>query len=232
MFLEYNPLWDTHFGYRTKTDPYPESEIALHPELFLTGVMFGLSIAAPVGPIGVLCIRRTLVYGRLNGFLSGMGAASADAVYGSIAGFGLTLISSSLMRGQFWLHLLGGLFLVYLGLKTFFAQPGLEAAETNPTSDLAKAYATTFLLTLTNPMTILSFAAIFAGLDVTATAGDYPSAFKLVLGVFTGSALWWGLLSLGIGFLHNKVSPNSLQWINRISGTIITSFGILAFITI
>src|SRR6266566_8617346 len=132
---------------------------------FLRGVAIGFSIAAPVGPIGVLCIRRTLAEGRGCGFASGLGAATADAVYGCVAGFGLTSVSNLLVSQQTWLRLIGGLFLCYLGVKSFFARQARSAAASK-SGALTGAYASTFLLTLTNPMTILSFAAVFAGLGL------------------------------------------------------------------
>ncbi len=197
--------------------------------LFLKGLIIGLSIAAPVGPIGVLCIRRTLAEGRVSGFFSGLGAATADAVYGSIAGFGLTFISNFLINQQIWLRLIGGMFLCYLGVKTFLDKPAKEGVSINE-KNLIGVYASTFFLTLTNPMTILSFAAIFAGLGLASTGGNYISAGILVFGVFIGSALWWLILSLGTGFFRTKFNPNKLRWVNKISGIIILGFGMLALL--
>jgi threonine/homoserine/homoserine lactone efflux protein len=198
---------------------------------FLRGLIIGFSIAAPVGPIGVLCIRRTLANGRASGLISGLGAATADAIYGSIAGFGLTFISSLLIRQQGWLRLVGGTFLCYLGLKTFFARPAEQPALAKG-NDLLSAYASTFFLTLTNPMTILSFAAIFAGLGVGSASGNYFSAGILVLGVFIGSALWWLILSSGVGMIWKKFNSLGLRWINRISGIIITAFGLFVLLSL
>jgi len=198
---------------------------------FLRGLIIGFSIAAPVGPIGVLCIRRTLADGRASGLISGLGAATADAIYGSIAGFGLTFISSLLIRQQGWLRLVGGTFLCYLGLKTFFARPAEQPALAKG-NDLLSAYASTFFLTLTNPMTILSFAAIFAGLGVGSASGNYFSAGILVLGVFIGSALWWLILSSGVGMIWKKFNSLGLRWINRISGIIITAFGLFVLLSL
>jgi threonine/homoserine/homoserine lactone efflux protein len=195
--------------------------------LFLRGLVIGLSIAAPVGPIGVLCIRRTLTQGRSYGLVSGLGAATADAVYGCVAGFGLTLISSFLVDQQVWLRLIGGAFLCYLGVKTLLAKPAEEAARARGTG-LLGAYASTLFLTLTNPMTILSFAAIFAGLGVAETGGDYASAATLVLGVFAGSALWWLLLSGGVSLFRKKFTPQALVWGNRVSGLVVMGFGVFA----
>jgi threonine/homoserine/homoserine lactone efflux protein len=196
---------------------------------FLRGLAIGFSIAAPVGPIGVLCIRRTLAEGRTSGLASGLGAATADAIYGCIAGFGLTFISNTLISQQVWLHLIGGVFLCYLGLKTFQARPAEEVALTGANS-LVGDYASTFFLTLTNPLSIFAFAAIFAGLE--GASGNYVSAGALVLGVFIGSALWWLTLSTGVSLFRAKVTPHGLRWINRISGLIITGFGLLVLLSV
>ncbi len=200
---------------------------AMDLPFLVQGGIIGLSIAAPVGPIGVLCIRRTLAEGRLTGLVSGLGAATADAFYGSIAGFGLTAISGLLVSQQAWLRLVGGLFLCCLGVKTLLAQPAQQAAAVRGRG-LWQSYASTLFLTLTNPMTILSFAAIFAGLGLGGTRGDYASAVMLVLGVFLGSAAWWLLLSSGVGALRAKFPGASLLWVNRVSGVIILGFGVVA----
>ena len=193
----------------------------------LKGLLIGFSIAAPVGPIGVLCIRRTLAEGRISGLFSGLGAATADAVYGSIAGFGLTLVSSFLLDQQSWIRLIGGSFLLYLGIKTFGNQPAENVAETQNRGMLS-AYISTFFLTLTNPITILSFAAIFAGLGLGAAAGDYVSAGILILGVFLGSATWWIILSWGVSLFRQQFNQHAMRWVNRLSGLIILAFGITA----
>jgi len=198
-------------------------------DFLVKGGVIGFSIAAPVGPIGVLCIRRTLAEGRASGFVSGLGAASADAVYGCIAGFGLTFISSLLVGQQAWLRLVGGVFLFYFGIRTFLALPAQQAASFKGRG-FFKAYASIFFLTLTNPMTILSFAAIFAGLGLANSRGNYISAGLLVLGVFIGSALWWLLLSGGVGAYRNKFPASGLVWVNRISGVIIVGFGLFALV--
>jgi threonine/homoserine/homoserine lactone efflux protein len=198
---------------------------------FLRGLVIGFSIAAPVGPIGVLCIRRTIAEGRASGLVSGLGAATADALYGCVAGFGLTVISNLLIRQQHWIRLIGGVFLCYLGLKIFFAFPAKQEASVKG-GGLASAYASTFILTLTNPLTILSFAAIFAGLGIGSAQGNYLSAGVLVLGVFMGSALWWLILSTGVGLLGGKLNTGGLQWVNRISGLIILGFGVVALLSL
>lgn len=195
--------------------------------LFFRGLVIGFSIAAPVGPIGVLCIRRTLTDGRASGLVSGLGAATADGLYGCVAGFGLTFISGILIDQQMWLRLFGGLFLCYLGIRTLLSRPAEQEARAAGTG-LLGSYASTFLLTVTNPMTILSFAAIFAGLGLANTSGSYASALVLVLGVFLGSASWWLLLSGGVGLFRDKFNTKGLLWVNRISGVVIIIFGAIA----
>jgi threonine/homoserine/homoserine lactone efflux protein len=195
--------------------------------LFVRSLTIGLSIAAPVGPIGVLCIRRTLAHGRWTGVFSGMGAATADAVYGCIAAFGLTLVSDLLLSGADVLRLVGGVFLGYLGVRTLLARPAEEeaAVQESPRAGLAGAYASTFALTLTNPMTILAFVGIFAGLGADA-AGDYGGAVIMVLGVFAGSALWWLLLSGGVSLLRDRFDAHLMLWVNRLSGAVILIFAL------
>jgi threonine/homoserine/homoserine lactone efflux protein len=200
---------------------------------FIRGLLIGLSIAAAVGPMSILCIQRTLNKGQLYGFVSGLGIATADGVYGSIAAFGLTLITNFLLNGQIWIRLIGGLFLMYLGIKTMLSKPPERTAELDMKSNsYLGAYASTFFLTLTNPLTILSFAAIFAGIGVGSASKSLISASAVVLGVFAGSTLWWVLLTSIISLFRKKMNVQWLLWINRISGVIITLFGIAAFISL
>ena len=199
----------------------------INPDFFLRGLVIGFSIAAPVGPIGVLCIRRTLAEGRLYGLASGLGAATADALYGAVAGFGLTIVRDVLTGQQGWLRLIGGAFLLYLGVRTFLAKPAQESARAQGRG-LFGAYASTFVLTLTNPMTILAFAAIFAGLGLADSGGDFPAAAMLVLGVFGGSAAWWLTLSGAVSLVRARFDARAMQWVNRLSGAIIVAFGLTA----
>ena len=200
---------------------------------FLRGLLIGFSIAAPVGPIGVLCIRRTLADGRIYGFVSGLGAATADAAYGFVAGFGLTFVSSFLVSQGVWLRLIGGLFLLYLGIRTFITRPATIASTNGEgRAGLASAYLSTLALTLTNPATILSFAVVFAGLGLATGGGDYLAAILLVFGVFVGSALWWLLLSGGVRFLRGRFSVRGMWWVNRISGILIVGFGVVALLSL
>jgi threonine/homoserine/homoserine lactone efflux protein len=193
----------------------------------LRGILIGFSIAAPVGPIGVLCIRRTLAEGRMSGLVSGLGAATADALYGCVAGFGLTFISQFLISQQVLLRAVGGLFLCYLGVRTLLTRPASQAAPSRSGS-LFGSYASTFMLTITNPLTILSFAAVFSGLGLAGSGGNYGAAGLLVTGVFAGSACWWLLLSGTVSVLGSRFPDGGLLWVNRASGLLITGFGLWA----
>ncbi len=210
----------------------------MDPSLALRGLLLGFSIAAPVGPIGVLCIRRTLVDGWRFGLLSGLGAATADATYGAVAAFGLTAISTLLVSGQLWLRLIGGIFLCSLGLRTLLAKPAPSAAPDATVQSAAHArngliaYASTVGLTLTNPTTILSFAAIFAGLGIGSGSRSYLGAALLVLGVFAGSALWWLILSSTVAALRSRFRASAVGWVGRASGAVLLAFGLLALVSL
>jgi threonine/homoserine/homoserine lactone efflux protein len=194
--------------------------------MFLKGLTIGFSIAAPVGPIGLLCIRRSLVDGTLAGLMTGLGAATADAVYGCVAGFGLTALSSFLVNQRFWLSLFGGVFLCYLAWRIISTKPPAESLEPHRGGLLA-AFGSTFLLTLANPLTILSFAAVFAGFGLGGQgATDSAAAWRLVAGVFTGSALWWLLLSGGVSLVRARLGQTMLRGINWVSGAVILAFGL------
>ncbi len=198
---------------------------------FLRGILIGLAIAAPVGPINVLCIRRTLADGRAIGFISGLGAAVADGTYGGVAAFGLTAVSGVLVSGQTWMRVIGGGFLLYLGVRTFIAKPA-EPSEASRSTRLIGAFASTYVLTLTNPLTILFFAAIFAGLGIAASDGSYASAGSLTAGVFLGSTIWWVLLTTIVGSVRERFTPNVMVWVNRASGCLIGGFGVAAFVSL
>ena len=198
------------------------------------GLLMGFAIAAPVGPIGVLCIRRTLAEGWPTGFLTGLGAATADGFYGGVAAFGLTAISGVLVAEQGVIRVVGGVLLCYLGVRTLLAKPVIEAASASARRGrgLLGAYATTVGLTLTNPATIISFAAIFAGLGLAGAAnGAVAAPGLLTLGVLLGSACWWLLLSGGVSLLRSRLTTSSLRWVNRLSGAVLLGFGVAALVS-
>jgi threonine/homoserine/homoserine lactone efflux protein len=192
------------------------------------GFVLGFSIAAVFGPIGLLCLRRSLASGFAIGFVSGLGAATADATYAAIAGFGVAAIAALLVDQRVWLRLVGGVFLVYLGVQTIRAKPATRSA---PVASIglrvAGAYTSTLALTLSNPMTILSFGAIFAGLGLgSLVAGSAAEAVELVLGVFGGSAAWWLVLAGVATRLRARVTSPRLRVVNVASGVLILAFGV------
>ncbi len=192
----------------------------------LKGMLVGIIIAVPVGPVGVLCVRRTIFHGRLAGFVSGLGAASADAVFGIIAGFGLTFIADLLLGYQTWLRLGGAGFLLYIGIAALRADPLAGSRSQRDPEDLLADYASTFALTITNPITILAFLAIFAGIGFSGQEATLGRAAILVLGVWLGSLLWWAGLAFGAGMVRLTFERHHLLWISRGSGGILVISGV------
>jgi threonine/homoserine/homoserine lactone efflux protein len=199
----------------------------MEPSLFARGLVLGFTIAAAVGPISLLVIRRTLAHGRIYGLASGMGVALADATYGGVAAFGLTAITTMLVGAQAALGILGGAFLVYLAWRTMTARPK-EVATTADRPGLVGAFLSIFGLTMTNPMTIISFAAIFAGLGV--VGGGGADAALLTFGVFCGSALWWVILTAVVAIFRLRLTVDVLIWVNRVSGAVLLVFGVAAIV--
>jgi len=191
--------------------------------LLFKSIVLGLSIAAPVGPIGILCIRRSIVEGRSAGLVCGLGAATADAVYGALGGFALTSLSVWLVSGRVWMTAGGSAFLLYLGVKTF-----RSSAPTPAVGSATGAYFSTFLLTLANPLTILSFTAAFAGMG--AAAVGYSGVVTMLAGVFAGSALWWLMLTALAGAARGRLTPTVFATINRVSGLILLGFGLYTLV--
>jgi threonine/homoserine/homoserine lactone efflux protein len=192
----------------------------------LKGIAVGIVIAVPVGPVGVLCVRRTIFDGRLFGFLSGLGAASADTIFGIVAGFGLTVVSDALLDFQSWLRAAGGLFLVYIGLSALRKRIARRETPEKSAENLLSAYLSTFVLTITNPVTILAFLGIFAGVGFTGQEATLGRAAMLVAGVLLGSLIWWLGISLGAGLFRTSFGERHLTLLNRISGAILTLSGI------
>jgi len=197
----------------------------MDPSLFARGLILGFAIAIPVGPISLLTIRRTLAHGWTYGFASGLGVALADATYGGIAAFGLTAVTAILVGGRLVLGLVGGAVLIVLAWRTIRTPPGV-AAEPTDRPGLGAAFASIFGLTMTNPMTILSFAAVFAGLGVVGRGG--ADAAILTLGVFFGSAAWWLVLTTAVAALRARITTGLLAWLNRASGVLLLGFAAFA----
>jgi threonine/homoserine/homoserine lactone efflux protein len=195
----------------------------MDPTFLVRGLAIGFTIAAAVGPISLLTMRRTIAHGRGYGLASGLGVASADASYGAVAAFGLTAVTSILVGARTTLAFIGGVFLVWLALRTITARPASNAAVADDRPGLAAAFLSIYGLTMTNPMTILSFAGIFAGLGL-AGRGGFEAAL-LTAGVFLGSTLWWVALTTVVGRLRERITPRVLRWINRVSGSVLLVAG-------
>ena len=193
--------------------------------LFARGLALGFAIAAAIGPIGLLVIRRTLTEGGAVGIASGLGAATADATYAGVAAFGLTAAADLLVAERRPLGLAGGLVLVVLAMRMLRARPAV-AAQAGPGRGLAGAYATTVGLTITNPATILSFAAAFVGFGLIGHGG--PGAAALVLGVFAGSAAWWAVLVVAMVAMRGRIGPTGLRRTGIASALLIAALGAAA----
>ncbi len=206
----------------------------IHMEIkyLLKGIIIGFSIAAPVGPIGLLCIKRTLAHGPMAGLATGLGAATADACYGFVAGFGLTFITGLLLNMKTEFHIIGGIFLVFLGCQTLKKKNADLNSRNHEFKGYYLSYVSTLFLTLTNPMTIMAFMGIFAGLGIGTENNGYTQAATLVAGVFSGSALWWVTLSAGTALLKRHLSLNFQNKINSLTGIILIIFGLWAILSI
>ncbi len=216
-------------------------------EFFIKGLIVGFLVAAPIGPVAVMCIHRTLNHGRLSGHVCGLGASFADTVLGAIAALGLGFLAHEIVANQNWLRLVGGAVLCLLGLRMVFARrlsgrtKAQEMAET-----LAEAkglrhpaagrqgfdahfgnFASAFVVMLTNPVTLFSFIALFAAIDIGRIGEELRWGGALVLGIFAGSVLWWSLLTLLSSLFRHHLGSDGLLWINRVSGALILAFGMV-----
>ncbi|MCD1295141.1 lysine transporter LysE [Methanocella sp. CWC-04] len=204
--------------------------MAMMFDLLVIGVLVGFFIAAPLGPISIICIRRTLAEGRLSGFAAGLGVATADTIYGCIAGFGITFISDLIVTGHSVLYLISAILLCYVGIRIFTSSPPDMEAEVKG-KGLANAYLSTFLITIVNPVTIIAFLAVFAGMGIINSSMDHISTAMILAGIFIGSLSWWLILSLLVGYFRTRLDTGWLFKLNRLAGMIIIGFGIVAFIS-
>jgi threonine/homoserine/homoserine lactone efflux protein len=201
---------------------------------FFKGILIGFAIAAPIGPIGMLCVRRALINGPVSGICTGLGAALADGIYGAVAAFGLTAVAGLFTKYALILRVVGGVALVLIALRILL-RPARHADEEmhvhRTRHDLKHAvsdFASTLALTLTNPATILAFMAVFAALGVGLRGPkDFYASVAVVCGVFTGSLAWWCILSGGVGLFRHKLGARGMQLINKLSGLMLGSFGLL-----
>lgn len=197
---------------------------------FIKGFMIGMAMAAPVGPIGILCIHRSLSHGTMAGFLGGIGAAVADGLYGTVAAFGHAAVAGFLERHTVFLRLAGGLFLLAMAIRTY-NRPLDAAVDGNDVAPHGVKQAigdliSTFFLTLTNPATFIAFVVVFAAVGIDPEeVGSYAPSVMIVAGVFAGSLAWWGILSLGVGVFRKRITTESLRLINVVSGLVLGAFG-------
>jgi threonine/homoserine/homoserine lactone efflux protein len=197
---------------------------------FIKGLIIGFAMAIPIGPVGVMCIRKTLAEGHSRGLIIGFGAATADAIYGSMAAFGLTFVSDAIIGQEFWFRLIGGGLLLFLGIRILKAKrkdSAIPFAKKGP----LPSYVSAFLLAFTNPITIFAFVAVFAAFGLGHTRSVF-SASLLVLGVFTGSCLWFLTLSYTATFFRKKLDSEGFRWVNRISGILIIMSAVAAFVSL
>ena len=202
--------------------------------LVLSGIAMGLVAAVPIGPVNLICIRRTFAFGSLNGFVSGLGAALGDGVFAAVTGFGLTWIAQLIEGYSTILELIGGAMMVWFGWRTFTAPPVvrcLDEGADNGGTNLGRAMVSTFALTITNPATLMFFGGMFAGLGgLAGGAGSFADASLVVAGVVAGSAGWWLVLTALIGFFHTKIDEKAMRAINRTSGFLVAIFGLVVLI--
>jgi threonine/homoserine/homoserine lactone efflux protein len=196
--------------------------------LFVKGLIVGFCLAAPVGPIAAICVQRTIAKRWLSGVVSGLGAAVADALYGAVAAFGATIISEFLITERAWLQRIGGAILILLGLRLLFFSKSLERKrEADKNGNLVGDFLSTFVLTLTNPMTFVAFAAIFTTMGIGAVRGQPILTAELVGGVFVGSELWWLILAGGAHALRHHFDFRKLTTINRATGVFVIAVGLI-----
>ena len=200
--------------------------------LFLKGVLIGFLIAAPVGPIGILCIRRTLSGSYALGLITGLGAAFADTVYGAIAGFSLAGIADFITENNFYLRLFGGILLAWIGVSIFRAPPREAKLKKTEEETILHAFTSAFFLTLSNPITLLVFAAAFAAMGISPVNDSFSQALILVIGVSVGASAWWLSLSTGVHLIHHKLSDKQLFWINRFSGVMLVGFSVYMLLSL
>lgn len=192
---------------------------------FFKGIVLGFCISMPVGPIGLLCIRRTLNYGHLSGLFSGLGAALADTLYGTLAAFGITLISDFVLHNRFWFGILGSIALLLIGIMTYHKKVQTTKPTTHKT--LIKDIFSTFFLTLSNPVALIAFIAVFASLGAELEPENAP---LLSVGIFLGAIFWWLILTTGVSFFRAKMNEHAMVWVNRIAGVILATFGVVLFV--
>ena len=203
------------------------------PELIIKGIVIGLLVSVPMGPVGILCIQRTLNKGRLAGLVSGLGAAAADTIFAIIAGFGLTIIINFIEERHVYFQIVGGLFVLYIGIRIFYTNPVKQLKlQRMKRSQLSQDFVSVFLLTLSNPMAIFLFLAIMAAIKVVNDGMNIIEISILSSGIAGGAILWWFTLSSIANRFRKKIRLRSIWWLNKITGSVVFLFGLLVLISL
>ena len=203
------------------------------PAIFFKGVLIGLLVSAPLGPIGIMCIQRTLNRGYMSGFVSGLGAAAADIIFAVIAGFGLTIIINFIEEKQVYFQILGGIFVLYIGYRIFVTNPvkQLRLQRLNKTR-LSQDFASVFLLTISNPMAVFLFLGIMAAIKVVNDLLTLFELFTLIAGVAGGAVFWWFILASIANRFRKRIRLKSIWWLNKITGSVIFIFGLVVILSV
>lgn len=196
----------------------------------IQGAIYGLLVAAPVGPIGILCIKRSIVQGRTYGIVSGLGAASADLIYGIIGALGISGLAAFLSGYKAWIQLAGACILLIIGFNMYRASAAVANDDRPRPASLLRSYLSAFLMTLSNPMTIMLFIGIISSAGLVAEHGHPVRIIALLAGIFLGSALWWVLLCTLSGSFSKRLRPGGMRWVNRISGIAIMALSIISIL--
>jgi threonine/homoserine/homoserine lactone efflux protein len=192
--------------------------------LFIQGIITGLTLAVPVGPISLLCIQRSVADGRLHGIISGIGVASADSFYAAVSFLGLTFISGLIIAQQYLFRFLAGIVLIFIGIRVFLSVPANASAQTGHETYL-KDYLSMAAITIANPLTLIFFMLIVPGFGIVIHGNSILSAIEFVGGLFLGSTVWWIILCGSVGTVRTHISGENLRLINRVSGILISCFG-------
>jgi threonine/homoserine/homoserine lactone efflux protein len=210
-----------------RTRAIPRACVVTPLTIFIRAFGIGLVVAVPVGAMALRCIERTLSSGRMLGYATGAGIATADATYAGVAAFGLTALSAALTGVQPWIRIIGGAFLVYVGAKALLAPTGEKGSAAQ---GRRASYGSAVLLTLANPQTILMFAGIFAGAGLAVSGAGWWAPATTVAGVFAGSLAWWVVLVSVVSVVRDKLGTSLLTWVTRVSGLAIAGFGVATIV--
>lgn len=203
------------------------------PAIFIKGALIGFLVSAPLGPIGIMCIQRTLNRGYMSGFISGLGAAAADIIFAIVAGFGLSIIINFIEEKHVYFQILGGLFVLYIGYRIFVTNPVKQLRlQRLQKTRLSQDFASVFLLTISNPMAIFLFLAIMAAIKVAQDLLSIFELFTMIAGVAGGAILWWFILASIANRFRKRIRLKSIWWLNKITGSVVFLFGLVVIFSV